>query len=301
MAPEEAIIIQTGKPYVKPDRSPTEYLNYMKKLSSHLETRVDNIRGYVLKHTQPDMFIVEKLQEVEEQLVISDKTREFYSVLDTILQQEGMMDTSSSTVAAPTVGGGDRGGIPEINQLLEQFKTVISIPRQSQEEKDACIKYIDKVRTACQVCLTFLTLKDEQGRIGNEQTRIQVKGSMKKAHDAAIEAFNFLGERYRDEERGKAKNSKDPTSGNTGGHKKIVLEDAWNNVLEYDNGSASSSDVANTESSTIEVDGDGVTTDASNKRQKLSAPHHGPYPMVMKAKMLMKPGRSLPSNILGGT
>jgi hypothetical protein len=289
--PEQAIVIQTGKPYVVPDRSPSEYVAYMKKLTKNLETRIDNIRGYVLKHTQPDVFISERLQEVEDQMIISDQGRELYCAIDTILQQESV--DSSSTAGAPSTGD----GIPEINQLLEQFKTVVPIPRQAQEEKDACLKYLDKVRTAYQVCLAFLTLK-ENGRIGNEQTRMQVKGAMKKAHDAAIEAFNFLGERYREDERSQSKSKDSKSSSPDGGHKKIVLEDAWNSVLEYDN---SSSEVVNSESSVIEVDGDGTSTDTSNKRQKhLAAHQHGPYPMVMKAQMLMKPGRSLPSNILGG-
>jgi len=218
--------------------------------------------------------------------------------------------------------------IRNIQIVLDKLRAVIPIPRRAGEEKEACEKYIDKIRMSCNVVLMYLSLPDTS-------SKMEVRGCLRKAHETSIEAYEYLCKHYEslaDTQQRRAQSAQNqklstdnanattssssslpsPPSSETGSSTVVLLEDAWNKVMEYSKDVPAVNNSTTVDGAISEIDLDGHNEEQqepSKKRQRTSMSTSAvrgittvntqtPRPFVIRSRVLLTPGRNPPSNLL---
>ena len=363
-------------------RSAEEELRELEKMSKDLDLRLKNIWYYVLKATQIDSFVLERLKESEELLmtssfssnldgssagIIDDKDQSggrFHNVatlltkqMRSLLEKEGI-DLLSSVTATTLSSTGvenmsneenttENGSIvKKIQNHLDKLRSVVTIPRSKQDEKDACIVYLDKVRVACEIFLLYLILNDNDDNsknhdadtsttngegAPNQNSRLLLKGCIEKAYNGVLDSFQHLADMYEEEElrrpitpaqgqqinatKGREEESDEEDSSTEKRLKQkqrqpiVLLQDAWNKVMEYDKDMFSStSNNNNNGDEEEEYDDDLIAApgahDSNNKRRLINSPNRSmkkrqkTFPQVIRSKVLLTAGRNTPSHLI---
>ena len=278
---EKAILVGTGKQVRIPRRSTEETLAYLNKVANSLAQRVDNIRGYVVKLTKPDLFFAEKLEDLEETVLLnvqSDACKAFVASMAEALRNGGIDIETTASSSASGGNAADRDvGVETIKGLVENIRSIIPIPRNKEEEKEAMLAHLNRIRAACQVCVNYCTLTPEHPNM-----KLQLAGSLRQVHEAVYESVTFLREIYR-EDRTREGDS------NPG----VLLEDAWNKVMDYDKDINDATAIDTVDASdSIPTDGDSAAKSLANQTVK-----KGPKPIVIRSKMLFTT-RLPPQNLL---
>lgn len=169
-----------------------------------------------------------------------------------------LTDTSRGALAA--AGISYPHDLENMKKLLDQLSTPVPAPRQGQEKdiKDSSLAYIERIRTCSQLLLGFMALSSSD--------RVQLKGALRKIHNSAVEGIEHLQTYY----VASSSLQKDV----------IQLEDAWTkrmhlHTVEHPLAPANSSNV-------------NIAQHLPSKRLYLP----------LKSKVLMTPGRKIPSNFL---
>lgn len=253
---DKAILVRTGQSVRIPRRSPQEYLAHLNKISGDLEKRVDNIRGYCVKMMRHDIFFAEKLDEMESNVILkldSSVVNIFVDSLKQALQNAGI-DISAPEIF-PSAGEKD-ADVEALKDILKKMKAIIPIPRSKDEEKETMLAHLNRIRAACQFIISYSALSPEQ-----QNTKLQLAGSLRKVYEAAHESTMLLRQTYRED------TSREGTS-------TVFLEDLWNKLMDYDKkmNEASATDSLETKDSIISGDAIGDVQSMVQPSMRTSRP-----------------------------
>lgn len=200
----------------------------------------------------------------------------FYNALQEAIKQEGLSDVQNLSKEEIT---------HKINVYQKRLKENVSIPRNKEDEKSASLTYVDKVRAASQICLLYTLISPD-----DQDTKIQLAGSLRSANDIIFEVTKHLEATYKPPESEKAVGEVS--------HNNVSLEDAWNKIMEYD------VSLGENDKSGLIGDNDDVDSDSlpDSKRLKTSsgiqANTNNDKRLALRTKILFIGGRKPPSNLL---
>ena len=231
---------------------------FLKKLSTYLETRVDNIHSHVIKMSDPDLFLQDALLKIDD-VLLKNMVSETY--------QKAMMKAAPNHL--------EEFNKNEMDQLMERVVNVpIPIPRRNIEgdQVRAAVARIEKVRAAAQALYTYMGL--------SLADKTSYRGCVKKCHSVVMDCLKELESEY--DNLVQELDDKDAD-----GKRIIQLEDAWNNPMTI----SSDEDV---EDSINNSDDDEPAT----KRQKLLEKKSSKATIVIRSRYLLTPGRNTLSTLL---
>ena len=181
------------------------------KLSEHLNRRVENIRQYVVKHAEPDLFLQETLEKKDKEL--SPKASEFLAKILTKRVEQLRKTTASSTDETPPFDA-----TATLLESLERCQASLQAPTRNNEkqiEVPNALKHLDKMRAASSALMAYLAIP------GRKDTA--PPNTLAKTYKATSEGLDFVVK--------VAKNQKGRSSGDDQ-ESEVKLEDAWNKPLE---------------------------------------------------------------------
>ena len=279
--------------FVRQERRDMEFLN---KLKGYLESRVDNIRSHIIKMADPDYFLEDALAKMDDTLLKETITEALRTTAATI--------TNDDNVA----GGGDEFeiecSIEQMQQFVERLNTPIPIPRRYQDGDvlKAAVARIEKFRAGAQSLYTYIMLP--------VLDKTKFRGTMSKCFSVVIECLNDLENDYND--LVKEEDGVDGSMIDKDGKRIIVLEDAWNNPMQFTElESGSDGEEETTPAIDMTISKDDVPP--KTKRRKTnnndaisSTTHEGSSsissssstPIVIRSRYLLTPGRKPLSTLL---
>jgi len=233
-------------------------MEFLNKLKTYLETRVENIRSHIVKIMDADLFLEEALFKIDNSLLQEKVTNVFRNAL------KGA-DPDNPEFSEE-----------QMKQLMERMNAPVPIPRRNQEGDRirAAVARIEKVRAAAQALYTYMGLP--------LSSKTSFRGSVEKCHSVVIECLNELEGEYNNlvQELG---------DHNEEGKRIIQLEDAWNNPLQY--AELESEETPSIEDVTEEErDLKRQKVEAASYREKV--------PMVIRSRYLLNPGRNTFSTLV---
>ena len=253
--------------------APLPRLNHDMKVLTQLkavfDSTVDSVRSHVLKIVDVDLFIEEKLDSVDDELLKSENSNILRKVL-----QEAAADAADSVHAQFT--------IDQMKTLTELMNAPTPIPRRNQDADlvRAAISRIEKIRASTQAMLTYCGLTAEE--------KTSFPGSMKKCSAILKENLTALEKEYSHLLEDVEEKDKD-------GNPIIELEDAWNKHLQYLDDTVHAS-------AAVDDDNDITVEEPASKRQKKedssSPPVVEPSKIVISARVLLTPGRKPFSSVI---
>jgi len=269
--------------------SPADELRALEKMGHELNSRLNNIWYYVLKSTQVDLFLLEKVKECQEELLkdVSNTNTTTESRAGLLTQQFKLQLLQSQQPDTNTNKN------MTMEEQLDAMKAVVPVPRCKQDEKNACIQHLDKIRRACQFFLT-LGCSNVTTTKGGEYS----KGSLEKVFACVMDSIQFLSETYKELELlpGTSIQPQPQSATTTTTTKKpikeIALEDVWNKVMEYDK------DVSTTTSTTMEDVVDDTAFGVEEDEPERKKPRKQKKSIVIRSKVLLRPGRNPPSHLV---
>jgi len=274
---DKSVLVATGKTVRIPRRSPEETLAYLNKISADLEKRVDNIRGYCVKLTRPDLFFAERLDEMETNVLLKVDSPVFTTFVDSLKEalQSAGVDISAPAMV-PTSGIDKDAGVEALKDILEKLKTIIPIPRSKEEEKEAMLGHLNRIRAACQFFISYSALSPDQ-----PNTKLQLAGSIRKVYEGVHESLTVLRQAYK-EDRSRE------------GITTVLLEDVWTKLLDYDR---EMNEASTTNTSTLENNSI-ISEDTSSSEQAIvQSSARKSKPVVIRSKVLFSK-RVPPKNLL---
>ncbi|CAJ1950806.1 unnamed protein product [Cylindrotheca closterium] len=250
------------------------------KLQQHLEKRVSNIRQYVVKHADSDLFLQETLERKDKEL--SSRANDFISRqlkqrMQKLASTTSTTTTSTATGTTTTAGAKDEASLEGVALLQDAMdKAQVPIPpstRTQSNDKLGPKLYIDKMRAASTAFCTYLTMADRHKSLPPSLA----ESVLPKTNAIVKEGVAFLKEvvekhGLNDAETADGTNKKHPP-----------LEDAWNKILELP---MDEQDV---------MAGD-ESAPSPLKRRRLNAT--AATAPCTKAKVLFRPNRKTPANLL---
>jgi hypothetical protein len=236
---------------------------HLQRLEHHLEKRVGNIRQYVVKHADPDLFLQETLERKDNEL--PQRATDIMSTnLTKRMQQLAAARSSSSTTD-------DLQGIALLQEAMEKAQVPVPPPtRNNSNHIPAAMLHIDKMRAASTALLTYITMKDRKTTAPRQ--------TLRKTHTIVKEGTAFVQELAK--KRGLNDTTKDDTP---------KLQDAWIKVLELPTDDVSAA-IASPSSSSGTTTPIPTPTPPPTKKRKLS--------IATKTKVLFRPKRRTPPNLI---
>jgi hypothetical protein len=222
----------------------------LERLKSHLEQRVENIRSHVVKLTEPDMFLQERLEEIDASWANPQSARILSA---TIMQKYVSLGWNEFQNPKTTLQ----------RALDKALQTVPPPSRDPRSKTNAALAHLEALRAASQAIMAFVAIADSDAV--DMPTKV-----LSKCHVRAVQATTFLKEEWP---------SINPVDENTKGT--VTLEDAWVKAMEL----PVQDDVGDMLSTGHSID----TDPPPSKRLR---------PTVIRSKVLLRPGRACPSNLL---
>lgn len=265
--------------FVRQERRGMEFL---KKLKGYLDSRVDTIRSHIISMADPDYFLEEALAKMD----------------DTLLKESITEALRTAAVRGGGGGGGDEEiecSIEQMQQFVERLNTPIPIPRRYQDGDvlKAAVARIEKFRAGAQALYTYIMLP--------VLDKTQFRGTMAKCFSVVIECLNDLENDYN--------NLVKEEDGVDGSSRIIVLEDAWNNPLQFTELGSSGDGEGGTPEIEMTISKDDAppktkrqktnNNDAtSSTTHKSSSSISSRTPIVIRSRYLLTPGRKPLSTLL---
>ena len=190
--------------------TPNEAMNTaaIDELQQHLENRVDNIRAHIIKLSQPDLFLEESLETLENK----------------------MTESASQLLAAASSRCYRRFGWSEfidpgvLRDCFEKTQETIPPPsRNPNSQKEAALLHLERLRSASQACMAFLA-------VPNTAATATPRGVLTRCYSSARQSLAVISD-----VTPKLINRTEVKE------KEVTLEDAWNKVLEFPADDVSSS------------------------------------------------------------
>jgi len=263
----------------------------LQKLQQHLERRVDNIRMYVVKHADPDLFLFETVEKKDQEL--KERANEFLSIcvvkyLGQLKEQHNASVSGSDGVSEPTTGNQEKASQEgkaqagkrfdahkALQEALEKAQATVPAPTRrsstisnsSNNDVPAAMVLLEKMRAASTALLAYLGVRDRQ--------LTAPRKSLEKIMNIIKEGETFVTQ------------VSDQSPHRSADH--VILSDAWTKHLELPSDAPSL------------VTGDPTDEGSSPKRQKLdpsestTSRRARPY---TTARVLLSPNRKTPSNLI---
>ena len=286
-------------------------LAQVQRIEKHLQTRVGNIRSYVVKHADPDQFLLETLQskdkafsknveagnlfreilmgQISSQRDLVQKHKDKSKEEQRKRQQRQSTDGSTTTTTTTT----DDDSITILQRAVEKAQAGVPPPtRNDSKQIEASLRHLDKMRAASTAMMTYWTLK------GDERLATAPRDTLKKIHDVVQEGTAFVvaavkereiqqsqqrhGGSSRVDDGNQARGIVDSSS-KSSTSSSVSLQDAWSKMIELP-------------SSATVVEGIGDDSDIINMDSKrLRSNSYRPY---YKVRKLFHPQRKTPPALL---
>ena len=171
------------------------------RLQTHLEQRVENIRSHVVKLTEPDMFLQERLEELEQHCINPQSSQLIATAMMKRFSSLGWSEFNDPTKALQ-------------HSLEKALQTVPPPSRDPRSKTNAALAHLDAMRATSQALLAYLATADKAA--------IDIpKNVFSKCHNRAVQGTAFMKVELPSPES--TEDSKKAT---------VVLEDAWTKVME---------------------------------------------------------------------
>ena len=218
--------------------------NYLNTVRKFLDQTVNTIRCNIMKLIDPDGYLLEELIRIETK-INGTISKE---LTDAVLNVDSDFHSASQQF--------------QMKPTVERASKFVLPPRKSNEldVKNAKLSQLSKIRAAVDLISSIITVKVD----------FEAKPDiLQKMHGIVKEGLTFLDEH---------------TDNSQLQNNIVLLEDAWNNEMEYKevNSPPDSGD-----------DEDLLSIEPSAKRQKTV-----PNKTVLRSKVLLKPGRNISSSLL---
>lgn len=173
-----------------------------------LEHRLDNIRNHVLRFANPDLFIQEMLQQLEEDMKEST-SHLLAAIMTRRLTQVKWHDFDDAVKA--------------LEENLHKAQAIVPPPNKTREsQRAAALQHLERMRAAAQAVLAFLAVPNKEA--------LASRDVLHKCHLSAMQTLDFLAQVMPEFVDSK----KEQTT-------PIQLQDAWTRVMEYPHDKLSSS------------------------------------------------------------
>jgi hypothetical protein len=280
-------------------------LAQVQRIEKHLQTRVGNIRSYVVKHADPDQFLLETLQSRDKAFSKNVEAGNFFReiLMGQISSQRDLVQKhkdkskgeqkkqQQSTDETTTTTDDD--SITILQRAVEKAQAGVPPPtRNDSKQIEASLRHLDKMRAASTAMMTYWTLK------GDERLATAPRDTLKKIHDVVQEGTDFViaavkeREKQQSQQRHGGSNRVDEgdqargivdSSSNNSTSSRVLLQDAWSKTIELP-------------SSATVVEGIGDDSDIINMDSKrLRSNSYRPY---YKVRKLFHPQRKTPPALL---
>eukprot|EP00531_Pseudo-nitzschia_arenysensis_P014999 CAMPEP_0116132496 /NCGR_PEP_ID=MMETSP0329-20121206/9580_1 /TAXON_ID=697910 /ORGANISM="Pseudo-nitzschia arenysensis, Strain B593" /LENGTH=671 /DNA_ID=CAMNT_0003627017 /DNA_START=93 /DNA_END=2108 /DNA_ORIENTATION=- len=267
----------------------------LKRIEQHLKTRVANIRSYVVKHADPDQFLLETLQSKDVAFSKNTAGGNLFrnSLKGQIESLKGQIETRKERYANENNKVGDpSSNKPQIDddedpllvlqKALEKSQAGVPQPtRHNNMKLEGSLRHLDKMRAASVAMMSYWMLD------GDKRVSTAPRDTLKKVHEVVQEGVDFVLDAVKELEKQKKIRRYNGVSGTdstnassdaaTESTTKLSLQDAWTKTIELPSAAP------------INVEDE----DSSNKRPRTNA--YRPY---YKARMLFQPNRKTPQPLL---
>jgi hypothetical protein len=282
-------------------------LAQVQRIEKHLQTRVGNIRSYVVKHADPDQFLLETLQSKDKAFSKNVEAGNFFREIlmgqissqrdlvqkhkDKSKKEQTKKKEQQSTDEITTTTDDD--SITILQRAVEKSQAGVPPPtRNDSKQIEASLRHLDKMRAASTAMMTYWTLK------GDERLATAPRDTLKKIHDVVQEGIEFVIAAVKEREKqlsqqrhGGSSRVDDGdqargivgSSSNCSTSGSVSLQDAWSKTIELP-------------SSAVVVEGIGDDSDIINMDSKrLRSNSYRPY---YKVRKLFHPQRKTPPALL---
>ena len=257
----------------------------LQRIEKHLQTRVGNIRSYVVKHADPDQFLLETLQSKDVQF--SKNTMGGNLLKDAIkarnLTQREMYEKASagtaSAAATVTPATKEEEPLLVLQKALEKALAGVPPPTRNDSMKlEGSLRHLDKMRAASLAMMNYWLLD------GDKRVATAPRDTLKKIHEVVQEGTDFVLDAVKELEQQKKirrYNTSTVASNDAADSKvpKVSLQDAWSKTIELPSAAAPMDD-----------------DDANNTTTK--RPRTNSYKPYYKTRMLFRPNRKTPQPLL---
>lgn len=247
----------------------------LQKLQQHLERRVDNIRTYVVKHSDPDLFLQETLERKDKEL----EARANKMMGINLTRRIDQVQQNSVAASQASNGTGDKpeaanntdaaaaavsfDAMKVLQESLEKAQTAVPPPtRNNSNDLPAALIHLEKIRAASTALMAYFCIPERQ--------QTAPRNALPKIFSVATEGMEFVRQTS-------LKLPKVTTD-------EVSLPDAWTKILELPLVDTSTAPTLDHESSSSPV----------AKRPRLSSQQ---LP-VIKSRVLLTPNRKTPSNLI---
>lgn len=241
----------------------------LKKTEQHLERRVDNIRTYVVKHADPDLFLQETVEKKDRDLKERANKMLGVNLQKRIEQLQEKTLATMSSEGDPAAGNAETTSIfnatKVLQEALDKAQAVIPPPTRNNQNNDtpAALIHLDKMRAASTALMAYFCIPDRQ--------TTAPRNSLTKIMSIANEGADFIKQACN-------KLPKPATD-------QVQLADAWNKELALPISAPS----------ILETGEQGE--ESPSKRQKLNGmtTRRPPY---LRTRVLLTPSRKTPPNLI---
>jgi len=266
-------------------------------MEKHMQTRVSNIRSYVVKHADPDQFLLETLQSRDvafSKNVLAGNL--FRDILQGRINREREIVRKATTNTPnknnqndPSKGktGADSDDpLLVLQKALEKALAGVPPPTRNDSKKlEGSLRYLDKMRAASTAMMTYWTLA------GDQRLATAPRDTLKKIHEVVQDGTDFVLEGVKELEQQKQMQLRRYNASAGSGDaatptKKVSLQDAWSKTIELPSAAAP-----------ITVD-DEENNNNNNANDSNKKPRLNSYRPYYKTRMLFRPNRKLPPPLL---
>ena len=285
----------------------------LQQIEKHLETRVGNIRSYIVKHADPDQFLLETLQTRD--VLFSKKPvagnllrdvlkgqissqREMLQKATTKHKNNNNANTNTNTNNNSPNNNNTNNNLPNaednddplllLQKALEKAQAGVPPPTRNDSKKlEGSLRHLDKMRAASTAMMTYWTLA------GDQRLAIAPRDTLKKIHEVVQDGTDFVLEAVKELEQQKQQIRSTSTTVNATSDatsktstKKVSLQDAWSKTIELPSLAAASP---------INVDDEESSNSNNNNNKRPRTNSYRPY---CKTRMLFRPNRKTPQPLL---
>ena len=268
----------------------------LKRIEKHLQTRVSNIRSYVVKHADPDQFLLETLQSKDvlfaKNIVGGNLFRD--SIKGQLSTRREMYEKATERDNNNKPGDASRDKpqteniedpLLELQKALEKAQAGVPPPTRNNNMKlEGSLRHLDKMRASSVAMMSYWMLD------GDKRVATAPRDTLKKVHTVVQEGVDFVLDAVKELEQQKKIRRYNGVSGTDAADatsdaakastSKVSLQDAWSKTIELPSAAP------------INVDEEESNSN-SNKRQRTNS--YRPY---YKSRMLFRPNRKTPQPLL---
>ena len=277
----------------------------LQRIEKHLQTRVNNIRSYVVKHADPDQFLLETLQAKDESFakntaagnlfrdVLKGMQRRMLRGETAAAAANSSNNNNAAAAAAANPEGENDDASLALQKALEKAMAVVPMSTRNDDKKlEVSLRYLDKMRAASTAMMNYWTFD------GDQRLATAPRETLKKIHEVVLEGADFVLkavkelEQQKKQQQGRYNNSAKGDSNNTAAtasdDAKVVvsLQDAWSKTIELPSAAAAS------------VEDEENTGNNSNNNSPNKRPRTNSYRPYYKTRMLFRSNRKTPKQLI---